>query len=73
MHIPPPQPQAQYYTTPPSYSPAAQSYPAYTGAPSATPAQYVATAAAAASSRVAQQYDYAAGTNQWTNNQQYYR
>lgn len=72
MHIPPPQPQPQYYATPPAYSPATQTYSAYTGAAAVTQPQYV-TPAVAAPPRVGQQYDYNAATTQWTNSQQYYR
>lgn len=67
MHIPPPQ-QPQYYTAPPTYSPA-QNY-SY-GAGTQAPGQYGAQGTAPGRTG---QYDYsAAPPPQWTNNQQYYR
>lgn len=73
MHIPPPQPQPQYYATPPAYSPAAPAYTAYGGTQHTTGQSQYLTPAVAAPPRVAQPYDYSTTNPQWTNNQQYYR
>lgn len=70
MNIPPPQ-QAQYYTAPPSYSPA-QTYSPYTSGAPPPVTQYAPPPLQ--QQRTTPQYDYAsAPPPQWTGAQQYYR
>lgn len=72
MHLPPPQPQTQYYGGT-SYSSAPAAYPGYAATPAAQAQPQYVTPAVPGTTRVTQQYDYNAANTQWPNNQQYYR